>query len=221
MHSPPLSQAAQKAGFSGPARLDGQDIQCIRGHACLFSDLEFALESGTVLQILGANGSGKTSLIRIITGLTEADQGVISWNHVRIQDPDSAYTGNFSYLGHRNGLNEALTPRENLHFLGKLEASEPWLGIRDSLGEFEIEHCLDVPCARLSAGQKQRVALARVYRSNARLWVLDEPAVALDDSAIEMLASIMVHHALAGGLIVYTSHQAIDLGPVALQRLQL
>ena len=221
MHSPPLSQAAQKAGFSGPARLDGQDIQCIRGHACLFSDLEFALESGTVLQILGANGSGKTSLIRIITGLTEADQGVISWNHVRIQDPDSAYTGNFSYLGHRNGLNEALTPRENLHFLGKLEASEPWLGIRDSLGEFEIEHCLDVPCARLSAGQKQRVALARVYRSNARLWVLDEPAVALDDSAIEMLASIMVHHTLAGGLIVYTSHQAIDLGPVALQRLQL
>lgn len=221
MHSPPLPQAVQKAGFSGPARLEGQDLQCIRGHACLFSNLEFELESGTVLQILGTNGIGKTSLIRIITGLTEADQGIISWNHINIQDPGSSYAGNFSYLGHRNGLNDVLTPGENLHYLGKLEASEPWLKIEDSLGKFGIGHCRDIPCARLSAGQKQCVALARVYRSNARLWVLDEPAVALDASAIAMLAAIMVQHLLAGGLIVYTSHQTIDLGSVTSRSLQL
>ncbi|MCY3768161.1 MAG: cytochrome c biogenesis heme-transporting ATPase CcmA [Gammaproteobacteria bacterium] len=221
MHSSPLPQAVRKAGFSGPARLEGREIECIRGHACLFSNLEFALESGTALQILGANGTGKTSLIRIITGLTEADQGTISWNQVNIRDPGAAYAGHFSYLGHRNGLNDALTPRENLHYLGKLEASEPWLGIGDSLEQFEIGNCLDIPCARLSAGQQQRVALARVYRSPARLWVLDEPATALDAPAIGILAEIMTRHLLAGGLIVYASHQAIDLGPVTARRLQL
>lgn len=221
MHQSPLPQAVQKFGFSGTARLEGKDIQCKRGRTCLFSNLGFELESGTVLQILGTNGIGKTSLIRIITGLTEADEGVITWNNINIKDPFSAYTGNFSYLGHRNGLNDALTPRENLHYLGKLEASEPWLKIEDSLSMFEIANCLDIPCSRLSAGQKQRVAMARVCRSNARLWVLDEPAVALDASAIEILAEIMINHISAGGLIVYTSHQTIDLGQVTSRLLQL
>ena len=201
-----------KQPFTDEARLEGSNLVCVRGYRSLFTVLSFKVKSASALQLIGENGAGKTSLLRILAGLSQPEQGTVSWNDCHIDDNYSEYRASLDYLGHKIALKDNLTCKENLLFLGRLADCNPTLSVEQSLQIMQVMVLADCPCFQLSAGQRQRIALARILRSNARLWLLDEPATALDSEGIVLLEQIMMAHIKAGGMIVYTSHQALNIG---------
>ncbi|MCK5717647.1 MAG: cytochrome c biogenesis heme-transporting ATPase CcmA [Thiomargarita sp.] len=184
-------------------------LQCIRDDRVLFDDLNFKLSQGQLLQIEGHNGSGKTSLLRILCGLTLATEGTVYWNDEDIQDIGAHYWANLGYIGHTNGIKADLTPLENLAMAQALSAfplSVDFDDILDRVGLYGFE---DVPTRTLSAGQQRRVALARLLVSDAHLWILDEPFTALDKAAIRMIEALLDEHAKKGGMAILTSHHTV------------
>ncbi|TAL21227.1 MAG: cytochrome c biogenesis heme-transporting ATPase CcmA, partial [Nitrospirae bacterium] len=159
--------------------LEGKDLGCVRGARALFSHLNFTLRDGELLQVQGANGSGKTSLLRMLCGLTPVAEGEIRWGGAEIGGLGEAYREDLLYLGHHNAIQESLTARENL------QATAALAGVALDDGEagaalrrIGLRGREDLPARFLSQGQKRRVALARLMWSRAQLWVLDEPFVA-------------------------------------------
>lgn len=201
--------------------LQGRQLKCVRGYTVLFDNLNFEIGTSCAIRVKGSNGKGKTSLLRIIAGLTQADSGEVHFNNTKIHRNLAHYSAHTSYLGHRLGLSDILNPVENLVFLENLEIAPAQVDISQSLEAFEIGHISQLPCFRLSAGQKQRVALARIFRSPAPIWILDEPATALDDSAIAILSAMMVQHVQRGGILIYTSHQEIHGAEISPQIIDL
>jgi heme exporter protein A len=206
-----LPQVYSKAPFAEAATLEVTNLECVRGYSRLFSNLEFVASANTALQLAGANGVGKTSLLRILAGLARPEQGTIRWNGVDVNESRLEFNAALNYLGHNIALKESLTPVENISFLGSLGEVAPQMSALQSLEIMEVGNLADCPCFQLSAGQKQRIALARILRSDARLWLLDEPATALDSSGISLLQEIMGNHVNGGGIIIYTSHHPLDL----------
>jgi heme exporter protein A len=206
-----LPQIYSKAPFAEAATLEVTNLECVRGFSRLFSGLEFVASANTALQLAGANGVGKTSLLRILAGLARSERGTIRWNGGDVDESRLEFNAALNYLGHKIALKESLTPVENISFLGSLGDATPHMSALQSLEIMEVSNLADSPCFQLSAGQKQRIALARVVRSNARLWLLDEPATALDSSGISLLQEIMGKHVKRGGIIIYTSHHPLDL----------
>jgi heme exporter protein A len=188
-------------------RLSGIDLTCRRGGRTLFSGLGFSLNSGEALVVTGRNGSGKSSLLRLIAGLLYPEAGRIS---LEGGDPELSIGEQAHYLGHLDALKPALTVRENLHFwtafLGPAR-NQPWNAM-DRLGLAEIA---DLPAAYLSAGQKRRLSLARLITVHRPLWLLDEPTAALDAEGQLCLADLMQLHLAHGGLIFAAAHGAIGL----------
>ncbi len=210
-----------KPSFADDALLAGVNLECVRGYNTLFTALNFTICSASALQLIGENGSGKTSLLRILAGLSEPEQGTISWNNRPIADTTFEYFASLDYLGHKIALKDNLTPRENLCFLGSLADCNPTLSVEQSLHIMQVMALADSPCFQLSAGQRQRVALARILRSHARLWLLDEPATALDREGMVLLQQVMMSHLNAGGIIVYSSHQPLAISDQSHQSLHL
>jgi heme exporter protein A len=188
-------------------------LECVRGERRLFRDVGFELDPGTLFHVQGRNGSGKTSLMRMICGLLAPAAGDIQWNGSDIRALGEAYGGELFYLGHQNAIKDDLSATENLLVSEALaEAPVTRASARDSLARLGLKGYEDLPTRVLSQGQKRRVALARLlFRERCRLWVLDEPFVALDPHAVSEVASIITDQLGGGGIVVYTTHQDVAL----------
>lgn len=197
-------------------------LSCIRGDRELFSGLSFELESSQLLMLEGPNGSGKTTLLRTLCGLFLPESGEILWRGESIRKLDDAYRDALFYLGHANAIKSDLSAFENLRINSRLAgyraSVDELMQALDTLGLFGFE---DYPVRQLSQGQKRRVALARLLLNSASLWVLDEPFVALDVAAVELLQKIIAEHVDRGGMAILTTHQEVPLTHGALKRLRL
>ena len=185
-------------------------LACMRGGRELFSDLSFALPPGSALQVRGSNGSGKSSLLRLLCGLLPPERGELRWDGNAVEAEDSPYAAAIAFMGHASGLCADLTPRENLRFAADVAA--PAASVEEIvavLEELAIAGCADQPVRRLSQGQRQRVALARVRLARRPLWLLDEPCAALDDEGVALFEASLSEHLRAGGMAVVATHHAI------------
>jgi len=191
--------------------LEVRALGCERGERLLFRDLEFSLEAGQVLQVRGGNGSGKTTLLRIICGLNDGYSGELRWRGEAIAGHRDEFRAELLYLGHRVAVNRVLTPLENLRWSCRLHDPVDDGRIRSALGEMELAGYEDSPCHALSAGQYQRVALARLLLAKAGLWVLDEPFTTLDAGGVDLLEQLVAAHAANGGAVLITTHHRLSL----------
>lgn len=197
-------------------------LGCSRGGRQLFQGVDCDLQSGRWLYVAGANGVGKTSLLRMVCGLAPIESGAVLWNQLSIHAQPDAYRQDLCYLGHLNALQESMTVQENLSFTAALGGRALDTDqAQDVLARFGLRGRHQQLVRHLSQGQKRRVALSRLALSRARLWVLDEPFVAMDESGVRMLADLIAAHLDRGGLAVLTSHQQVDIGDVPAQRLEL
>ena len=188
--------------------LQVSDLECTRDDRLLFSKLNFNLAAGEVLQIEGANGSGKTSLLRILCGLRVADEGVVSWLENDITKDREDYYSNMVYIGHLPCIKGELTTLENIRSLldtRSLSAStDEIINTLDRVGLVAYD---DVPSKALSSGQKRRVLLAFLLLSKTKLWILDEPLTALDIEGVALMEAMIIEHQVQGGSVVFTTHQ--------------
>jgi heme exporter protein A len=197
-------------------------LGCIKGGRQLFKNVDCVLASGSWLYVAGANGVGKTSLLRMVCGLAPIESGDILWNNTPIHQQRDAYRQDLCYLGHLNALQESMTVDENLAFRAALGGIDPdATQTQDVLAKFGLRGRGKQLVRHLSQGQKRRVALSRLALSPARLWVLDEPYVAMDESGVQLLADLIADHLQTGGLAVLTSHQRVPIGNIPAQMLEL
>ena len=203
--------------------LDVSNLACTRGDRTLFRGVSFKLEARGLLHVAGTNGSGKTSLLRILCGLGAADGGEVRWRGEAIQGLRESYWREVVYLGHANALQDDLSATENLQLACTL-ASRPAASAAASaaLTAFGLAACSHLPVRALSQGQKRRSALARLALStHAPLWLLDEPFSALDAAAVSHLEGLILAHIDGGGSVVFTTHQHAAIRARVTQRLDL
>jgi heme exporter protein A len=186
-----------------------ENLAVFRSDLPLFETIDFQLISGEALQISGTNGSGKTSLLRCLCGLSSRYSGSIYWNGKLISSNTHDIHKQILYLGHALGLKPRLTVNQNLSFYQQLRFDAEQPSIHRALKALKIENYLDEQVANLSAGQKRRVALARIISEPVKLWILDEPMVALDTDGQAWLEEVCNQHLSKGGLIILTSHQPL------------
>lgn len=191
------------------------NLSCVRDERTLFSGLSFTVSPGEMVQIEGRNGAGKTSLLRILAGLSSPDAGEIRWQGVSTRRQRDVFHQELLYLGHQPGIKSVLTAFENLAFY--LSVSSP--SVRGDAAAEAIYQALenvgllgyeDVTVAQMSAGQQRRVALARLWLSNAPLWILDEPLTAIDKQGVATLTALFEQHAEQGGMVLLTTHQDLQ-----------
>lgn len=203
--------------------LEVTQITCVRGSRRLFNNLSFRLEAQQALRIRGENGSGKTSLLRIVAGLAPAESGNVAWGGKRIGELGEEYRRHLAFLGHANGLKDDLSPLENLELalaLAGIEATGE--ALRGALQRQGLDAAADLPVKVLSQGQKRRAALARLeFCAGKPLWVLDEPFAALDAAAVARLAATMAKQLQHGGMVLFTTHQEVELPGAAVRSIQL
>jgi heme exporter protein A len=184
----------------GASLLSAESLSLERGGRQLFTDLSFEVHAGHLLQVEGANGAGKTSLIRILAGLSRYGfEGRVTRHAPTL------------YLGHQPAVKGLLTPRENLSWHVAGEGAHDDAAIESALQKTGLYGYEDVPSHALSAGQHRRVNLARLYLSDSPLWLLDEPFTAIDKSGVAELEELLVSHVEKGGAVVMTSHQSLQV----------
>jgi heme exporter protein A len=190
----------------------------MRGGRLVFAGVSFALAAGAALILRGPNGAGKTSLLRLLGGLLEPAAGVLSWDGRPLCDDPAAHRGRLHLIGHGNAIKAALTVRENLRFAVAL-AGAPAVGIEPALESFDLAALAEVPSLYLSAGQRRRLALARLLAAPRALWLLDEPEAGLDAASRKRLARAIAGHRAQGGIAVIATHG--DAGVAAAHVLEL
>jgi heme exporter protein A len=200
--------------------LQVQSLFCERDERVLFSELNFSVRAGHLLQVLGSNGSGKTTLLRIICGLNDSYEGNIFWRGRPVREQRETFLASLLYIGHRVGVNRILTPRENLRWSASLHTPVDDERIDSALARVGLKAFEDVPCRNLSAGQNQRVSLARLLISPATLWILDEPFTTLDVYGVRELEQLLAEHIARGGAALVTTHHRLNV-PCAVERLNL
>ncbi|HBR1080641.1 TPA: cytochrome c biogenesis heme-transporting ATPase CcmA [Klebsiella quasipneumoniae subsp. similipneumoniae] len=186
--------------------LHAERLTCIVDDRPLFAELTLSLAAGELLQVAGDNGAGKTSLLRILCGLARPESGGVSWQGQPLAKVRESFHRQLLWLGHKPGVNAALTADENLRFFfpaSRLQQRERALA---AVGLAGYE---DLPLSQLSAGQQRRVALTRLWLTDAQLWILDEPFTALDATAMETLTRRLEQHARQGGSAILTTHQPL------------
>jgi heme exporter protein A len=189
--------------------LAAERLECVRGGRNLFADLSFMVPSGTLLRVSGANGAGKTSLLRILCGLLLPSGGEVIWRNAPVRQQRESYWRELRYIGHLAGIKDEFTAAENLTFAAALSGVEITPAIaRDALDQLGLLRFAHLPVRMLSQGQRRRVALARLALPDAAaLWVLDEPLAALDTDAADRVLSLVDARLAAGAVVVMTSHQ--------------
>jgi heme exporter protein A len=197
--------------------LEAIDLEAVRGDATLFRGIAFALPRGTLLRVTGANGTGKTSLLRALCGLLVPAAGEVRWNGEPVRALREEYWKHLLYIGHPNALKDDLTAEENLTVGCALCGLDlPRRRIRDALGRFGLAGRGRVPARALSQGQKRRAALARLALGESLpLWILDEPFAALDAQAVGEVQALAAGHLARGGMVVLTTHQAAGIAAPA------
>jgi heme exporter protein A len=189
-----------------------RDLACVRGRRSLFRDLNVTLSAGRLLRVTGANGAGKTSLLRMLCGLLAPTQGQVLWQGQNVHQVREAFHQQLIYLGHAAALKDDLTPLENLQVAARLGGCAPDdAAARQALADAGLRGREHVPSRTLSQGQRRRAALARLPLGQALLWVLDEPFNALDTAATAWLLELIEAHLRRSGLVVLTSHQPVAL----------
>jgi heme exporter protein A len=207
-------------GKSVEPLLRAQALFCERDDRVLFHDLNFSLYPGELMQVQGSNGSGKTTLLRILCGLNSSYEGELFWRGAPLEDDREGFLASLLYLGHRVGVNKILTARENLRWSSALHTPVTDAGIEAALATVGLAGYADVTCRNMSAGQQQRVSLARLLLSPAALWVLDEPFTTLDVKGVHRLETLLAEHVSRGGAVLVTTHHKLDV-PCELRRLSL
>ncbi len=200
--------------------LAAEALSCVRQDRVLFENLNFQLSAGQVLYIQGKNGAGKSSLLRLLAGLTLPEDGQILFHGKPLQSQTEFFADQLLFIGHQSGIHPQLTAIQNLAFwsaLSEQAIAEPY----QLLGSLGLAGLEDIPCFMLSAGQQRRVSLARLWFTNKSLWILDEPFTSLDQQLIAKLETHFLQHLSAGGVIVLTSHQALSASYPALQAVEL
>lgn len=188
------------------------DLDCYRGDEVLFSRLSFDLVPGDVLQIAGENGSGKTSLLRILCGLSLPDEGEVCWNGQSIRKNRTDFFSDLVYVSHQNGIKDELTALENLKIDSLIGSTNRAMTPEQALQKLDLESRTNILCRSLSAGQKRRVGLARLLIRKAKLWLIDEPVNALDQKGRSAVENIIRNHSQEGGITIYTTHFPLELG---------
>lgn len=199
--------------------LAGSGLTLWRGTTCLFENLSFAVPSGQALLIEGANGAGKTSLLRVIAGLTQPESGELQWQGRELRNEIGTGGLRMAFSGHALALKAELSARANLEFFAQLSGQQAQVGA--VLARTGLDTCRDLEVRQLSAGQKRRAALARLLLSNAELWLLDEPQTNLDLPGRQLVEAAIREQLAAGGTVVVTAHLPLDLGSAAVSRLVL
>lgn len=193
--------------------LDARHLQASRDDRVLFTGLGFRLSPGAVMQVAGPNGAGKTTLLNGIAGLFPLDGGELLWAGQPVSEDPLRFRRDLTWLGHQSGLKLMLTPLENLVWLSRLRGEEPGqLAIEAALDKVGLYGYEDVPLARLSAGQKRRAGLARLFVEKRPLWILDEPFTAIDRQGVAELEGWLQEHAAAGGMVLLTTHHEFAAG---------
>ncbi len=191
--------------------LEARSLSCIRDDRTLFEDLSFRLEAGQILLLEGRNGSGKTSLLRLLCGMRQPDAGQIHWGGEDIYQLGPDYFAHIAYVGHKDGVKQDLTAYENLKLARGLGAPNPDFSNDEALDKVELWGFDDIPARNLSAGQQRRLALARLLVTRANLWILDEPFTSLDTHGISIVEGLFADHVARGGMLAVTSHHQVNL----------
>ena len=202
--------------------LEAQNLECTRGDRKLFRHLSFSTQPDTLVQLMGPNGSGKTSLLRMISGLLQPTEGQVRWEGTNICSLGEEYRALLTYLGHRNGLKEELSALENLRItsgLSGLDVDE--MTRKEALTAMGLAGREHLPVRLLSEGQKRRAALARLMIAKTRLWFLDEVFTALDKSAVAFVKNLIESHLSNGGMAIIATHQELDLSASSFMRIEL
>lgn len=200
----------------------GHSLGCIRGGRAVFAGLDFTIGPGQALILLGPNGSGKSTLLRVMAGLLKPTAGSLAWGCENVRAEPELHAARTHYVGHHDAIKPVLSVAENLRFWARLH--EPDAGraagaVDNALVRFGLAHLRDIPGKMLSAGQKRRSNLARLLAAPSPLWLLDEPTTALDRHSIKTLETIFAEHRAAGGMVVLSTHQEIDLPGAAVLHL--
>jgi len=202
--------------------LEVSNLACSRGDHRLFSGLSFVLHPGQIMQVQGANGSGKTSLLRTLCGFLMPDEGTITWRGENTRDLDEDYHAEMLYLGHLNAIKDELSALENLRISAGLSGIE--LDEKEAIAALRhmgLRGRERLPTKVLSQGQRRRVALARLLVSDARLWILDEPLTALDVGAVAQIQELIAEHLAQQGMVIFTTHQQLQVAGVEMCGLSL
>jgi heme exporter protein A len=187
--------------------LRAEGLAAFRGERLVLRDLSFAVEAGGALLLLGPNGSGKSTLLRLLAGLKRPDAGTIAWDGADVADDAGAHAARVAYLGHQDAVKPGLTTSENLRFAARLSGGD----IAGALDAVDLAPLADLPARMLSAGQRRRLALARLALSRAPLWLLDEPTLGLDDRAVARFGTLLAAHRAGGGIVVTATHLPLPL----------
>ncbi len=200
-----LSEELIQREIQNPS-LSIQQLSCRRGNRLLFSNLNVDLKPGDCLQVIGANGSGKTSLLKILCGLLVPAKGQIKWRLQSIKQNLAEYQQEILYLGHLPGVKKELTVLENIQFYLAILAINTSPEIDSILHRFSLQNLKHTLCRQLSRGQIQRVALCRLCLTDAPLWILDEPFTALDKTGVAILQQLLIEHQQRQRMVILTSH---------------
>lgn len=201
--------------------LEAVALSCERDWRLLFERLDLQVAQGQMLQIAGPNGSGKTSLLRLLSGLMQPTGGEVRLNGRTLESQRDELARNLLWIGHAAGIKGLLTPEENLTWLCALHQPATREAIWQALEAVGLRGFEDVPCHTLSAGQQRRVALARLYLAPPPLWILDEPFTALDKHGVAQLERHLATHCEQGGMVVLTTHHSLSEKPTGFREIDL
>jgi heme exporter protein A len=188
--------------------LQAEGLAAFRGERLVFRDVAFSLGAGEALVLTGPNGSGKSTLLRVLAGLLRPAAGTLRWNGEDALADQPTHARRVGYVGHLDAIKPGLTAAENLAFASRLGGGS----VADALASAGLEELADLPGRMLSAGQRRRLALARLNLARAPLWLLDEPTLGLDGRSVEGFGRLMDVHRASGGVVVAATHLALPLG---------
>ncbi len=203
-----------------PPLLCVQNISCHRGDRELLSKLSFDVQAGEAMQIVGSNGTGKTTLLRTLTGFLPVFSGQVLWQGQSIRKIRTEYQQSLCYIGHKLGVKDELTVLENLKFHYRYHQFNINL-FHEAITKLGLNDFQDVLCRELSQGQRQRLALAQLMITKTLLWILDEPFAALDAAGVSLVQTIIEQQVQRGGMVIFTSHRPLTLSHLAIQSVLL
>lgn len=205
---------------SAPILLSAHELTCIREDRILFEDNSFEIHAGEIVQLEGQNGAGKTSLLRILAGLSTPYSGTVRYNGNAILRCRESYYSQLTFIGHTPGIKGEMTAQENLEFYLNLHGEDKSTA-EATLAKVNLLAFEDSFASNLSAGQHRRIALARLWQSKTPIWILDEPFTAIDKQGVKKLEALFVQHANNGGCVILTSHQDLTITERPVKKINL